>query len=108
MIRVWYNVCMHQLWYVCHQSVVRCLWHPKLNQMALGCGDGQVRLYYDPKKSHRSVGAILMLLESSTAAHSKINCSEQAVAYLLLKFGDDLLTVGTSVLVMNAKTVCPC
>ncbi|XP_076441485.1 LOW QUALITY PROTEIN: WD repeat-containing protein 70-like [Babylonia areolata] len=41
-------------------SVVRCLWHPKLNQMVLGCGDGQARLYYDPKKSHR--GAMLCVV----------------------------------------------
>ncbi|PVD23599.1 hypothetical protein C0Q70_16871 [Pomacea canaliculata] len=41
-------------------SAVRCLWHPKLNQMVLGCGDGQVHLYYDPKKSHR--GAMLCVV----------------------------------------------
>ncbi|KAJ8306239.1 hypothetical protein KUTeg_016784 [Tegillarca granosa] len=38
-------------------SVVRCIWHPKLNQIVVGSGDGQARLYYDPKKSHR--GALL-------------------------------------------------
>ena len=46
---------------VCRQSVIRCLWHPKLNQMALGCGDGRVHLYYDPKKSHRLVGSAIWL-----------------------------------------------
>ncbi|ESP03611.1 hypothetical protein LOTGIDRAFT_224256 [Lottia gigantea] len=38
-------------------SVVRCLWHPKLNQMVVGSGDGIVKIYYDPAKSHR--GAML-------------------------------------------------
>ena len=37
------------------QSVVRVIWHPKLNQIVTGCGDGQARLYYDPNKSSRSV-----------------------------------------------------
>ena len=67
---VYYDVCIISLWCsiavyflrcVCHQSVVRCLWHPKLNQMVLGCGDGRVHLYYDPKKSHRSVGSVVWL-----------------------------------------------
>ncbi|KAL8593530.1 hypothetical protein ACOMHN_061508 [Nucella lapillus] len=43
-------------------SVVRCLWHPKLNQMVLGCGDGRARLYYNPKKSHR--GAMLCVVRN--------------------------------------------
>ncbi|KAK7479826.1 hypothetical protein BaRGS_00028906 [Batillaria attramentaria] len=47
-------------------SVVRCLWHPKLNQMVLGCGDGQVHLYYDPKKSHR--GAMLCVVRKKRKA----------------------------------------
>ena len=60
-ISLWCSVAMYFLRCVCHQSVVRCLWHPKLNQMALGCGDGRVHLYYDPKKSHRSVGSVIWL-----------------------------------------------
>ena len=31
--------------------VIRALWHPKLNQIMVGCGDGVVRVYYDPDKS---------------------------------------------------------
>ena len=37
------------------QSVVRCLWHPKTNQLAVGLADGNVKILYDPDKSHRSV-----------------------------------------------------
>nr|CAG4640718.1 EOG090X0364 [Eulimnadia texana] len=37
--------------------VVRCLWHPRLNQIVAGCGNGMVKLYYDPKRSQR--GAVL-------------------------------------------------
>ena len=31
--------------------VIRALWHPKLNQLMVGGGDGLVRVYYDPEKS---------------------------------------------------------
>lgn len=37
------------------QSVVRCLWHPKLNQIMVGTGNGLTKVYYDPVKSHRYV-----------------------------------------------------
>jgi len=36
-------------------SVVRCLWHPRLNQIVAGCGDGSVKLFYDKTTSHRGV-----------------------------------------------------
>ncbi|CAO2629987.1 WD repeat-containing protein 70 [Lemmus lemmus] len=34
-------------------SVVRCLWHPKLNQIMVGTGNGLAKVYYDPNKSQR-------------------------------------------------------
>lgn len=37
------------------QSVIRCLWHPKLNQIMVGTGNGLAKVYYDPVKSHRYV-----------------------------------------------------
>ena len=33
--------------------VIRTTWHPKLNQILVGGGDGVVRVYYDPRKSVR-------------------------------------------------------
>ncbi|XP_055886260.1 WD repeat-containing protein 70-like isoform X1 [Biomphalaria glabrata] len=47
--------------HVSESSTIRVLWHPKLNQMVVGCGDGLVKLYYDPKKSHR--GAMLCMVK---------------------------------------------
>lgn len=38
--------------------VVKIVWHPRLNQLMVGCGDGKVRLLYDPKTSHN--GAVLV------------------------------------------------
>ncbi len=34
-----------------NSHVIRSLWHPKLNQMIVGSGDGVVRVYYDPDRS---------------------------------------------------------
>uniref|UniRef100_A0A1A8S8T9 WD repeat-containing protein 70 n=3 Tax=Nothobranchius TaxID=28779 RepID=A0A1A8S8T9_9TELE len=47
---------------VTNASVVRCLWHPKLNQIMTGTGNGLARIYYDPVKSHR--GAKLCVVKS--------------------------------------------
>ncbi|XP_027882027.1 WD repeat-containing protein 70 [Xiphophorus couchianus] len=47
---------------VTNASVVRCLWHPKLNQIMVGTGNGLAKVYYDPVKSHR--GAKLCVVKS--------------------------------------------
>ncbi|XP_056287990.1 WD repeat-containing protein 70 isoform X2 [Pseudoliparis swirei] len=47
---------------VTNASVVRCLWHPKLNQIMVGTSNGLVKVYYDPVKSHR--GAKLCVVKS--------------------------------------------
>ncbi|XP_073770428.1 WD repeat-containing protein 70 isoform X1 [Danio rerio] len=47
---------------VADASVVRCLWHPKLNQIMVGTGNGLAKVYYDPVKSQR--GAILCVVKS--------------------------------------------
>ena len=39
--------------------VVRTLWHPKLNQIVGGCGDGSVRLYYDQIRSHNGARLVM-------------------------------------------------
>ncbi|GAA6107627.1 WD repeat-containing protein 70 isoform X4 [Tachysurus ichikawai] len=47
---------------VASTSVVRCLWHPKLNQIMVGTGNGLAKVYYDPVKSQR--GAKLCVVKS--------------------------------------------
>ncbi|KAM9517120.1 WD repeat-containing protein 70 [Salvelinus alpinus] len=47
---------------VTNAGVVRCLWHPKLNQIMVGTGNGLAKVYYDPVKSHR--GAKLCVVKS--------------------------------------------
>ncbi|XP_058803768.1 gastrulation defective protein 1 homolog [Phymastichus coffea] len=38
---------------VTNSHVIKTLWHPKLNQIFVGCGNGIVKCYYDIKKSLR-------------------------------------------------------
>lgn len=38
---------------------VRTLWHPKLNQIVAGCGDGSVRIYYDTNRSHNGAKLVM-------------------------------------------------
>lgn len=38
---------------VTNSHVIKTLWHPKLNQIFVGCGNGVIKCYYDEKKSMR-------------------------------------------------------
>lgn len=59
-------------------SVVRCLWHPKLNQMVASCADGQVKLFYDPKKSQR--GAMLSVVKAERKSRQiKVMTTQQII-----------------------------
>lgn len=42
--------------------VIKCIWHPKLNQIFVGCGDGIIKGFYDEKKSLR--GAKLCVVKT--------------------------------------------
>ncbi len=46
--------------------IVRSLWHPKLNQIIVGSGDGAVRVYYDQERSFN--GAKLCVVKTRTKA----------------------------------------
>jgi len=36
-------------------SVLRCNWHPKLNQIAVGLSNGDIKFYFDRELSHRGI-----------------------------------------------------
>jgi hypothetical protein len=36
-------------------SVIRTIWHPKLNQIFMSCGNGEIKCYYDPSISQRGM-----------------------------------------------------
>lgn len=54
---------------VIESSVVSCLWHPKLNQIVVGCGNGTIKVYFDPEKSNK--GAKLCVGKVKRKAVSK-------------------------------------
>lgn len=47
-------------------SVIRCLWHPKLNQVMVGTANGLAKVYYHPVKSQR--GAKLCVVKTKRKA----------------------------------------
>jgi hypothetical protein len=47
-------------------SVIHCLWHPKLNQIMVGTGNGLAKVYYNPNKSQR--GAMLCAVKAQQKA----------------------------------------
>ena len=69
--------------------VIRCTWHPKLNQILVGGGDGVVRVFYDPRKSVR--GAMLCIVKKRTEAKQSNWLATQRVItpYALPMFKED-------------------
>ncbi|XP_075914406.1 WD repeat-containing protein 70-like, partial [Petromyzon marinus] len=57
-------------------GVVRCLWHPKINQILAATSDGEIRVYYDPELSHRyhSPTTHLPLTYRSPTTHLPLTC----------------------------------
>lgn len=63
---------------VTNSHVIKTLWHPKLNQIFVGCGNGVVKTYYDPKRSMR--GAKLCVVKSHhKQQHIEIMSTQQII-----------------------------
>lgn len=63
---------------VTNSHVIKTLWHPKLNQVFVGCGNGTVKVYYDPKKSMR--GAKLCVVKTHMKQkHIEIMSTQQII-----------------------------
>ncbi len=45
------------------QSVISYVWHPKLNQIFLGCADGNVQVFYSERHSVRYSKLLLLLTQ---------------------------------------------
>eukprot|EP00092_Neocalanus_flemingeri_P015907 GFUD01017224.1.p1 GENE.GFUD01017224.1~~GFUD01017224.1.p1 ORF type:complete len:700 (-),score=251.17 GFUD01017224.1:58-2157(-) len=69
--------------------VIRAAWHPKLNQILVGSGDGVVRVYYDPQRSFR--GAKLCVVKKRTEAKQVNYIATQRIItpYALPLFKED-------------------
>ncbi|CAL4143095.1 unnamed protein product, partial [Meganyctiphanes norvegica] len=58
--------------------VCRINWHPRLNQLMVGCGDGNIRLLYDPQLSHN--GAVLVAgKKKKRAKQAEVVVSQQVI-----------------------------
>lgn len=63
---------------VTNSHVIKTLWHPKLNQVFVGCGNGIVKVYYDSKKSMR--GAKLCVVKTHMKQkHIEIMSTQQII-----------------------------
>ncbi|GAB6022136.1 WD repeat-containing protein 70 [Chamberlinius hualienensis] len=49
-------------------SVIRCLWHPRLNQIITGCGNGEVKVHYSPSTSDRGAKLCVVKVKKRAAA----------------------------------------
>ncbi|RVE46659.1 hypothetical protein evm_008671 [Chilo suppressalis] len=62
---------------VAKSHVIKAVWHAKLNQMFVGCGNGVVKCYYDQKRSLR--GAKLCVVKTHRKKHSVEVMSSQQI-----------------------------
>lgn len=62
---------------VTKSHVVKSVWHAKLNQIFVGCGNGVVKCYYDDKRSLR--GAKLCIVKTHRKKHSVEVVSSQQI-----------------------------
>lgn len=63
---------------VSNSHVIKTLWHPKLNQIFVGCGNGVVKAYYDHNKSLR--GAKLCVVKSRLKQkHIEVMSTQQII-----------------------------
>ncbi|XP_076685589.1 gastrulation defective protein 1 homolog [Andrena cerasifolii] len=63
---------------VTNSHVIKTLWHPKLNQIFVGCGNGVVKAYYDSKKSLR--GAKLCVVKTHLKQkHIEVMSTQQII-----------------------------
>lgn len=63
---------------VTNSHVIKTLWHPKLNQIFVGCGNGIVKAYYDTNRSMR--GAKLCVVKTHhKQKHMEIMSTQQII-----------------------------
>ncbi|CAG4983310.1 unnamed protein product [Parnassius apollo] len=62
---------------VSKSHVIKAVWHAKLNQIFVGCGNGVVKCYYDHKRSLR--GAKLCIVKTHRKKHSMEVVSTQQI-----------------------------
>lgn len=63
---------------VTNSHVIKTLWHPKLNQIFVGCGNGIVKCYYDIKRSLRGA-KLCVVKQRHKQKHVEMMPSQQII-----------------------------
>ena len=69
--------------------VIRTRWHPKLNQILVGTGDGVVRVYYDPLKSVNGAKLCAFRSQAKTKQRTYMSTPHIITPYSLPLFKED-------------------
>lgn len=69
--------------------IIRTRWHPRLNQIMVGSGDGVVRVYYDPIKSVNGAKLCVVRKRSKAKQTSYVATQQIITPYSLPLFKED-------------------
>ena len=69
--------------------IIRTRWHPKLNQLLVGSGDGVVKVYYDPLKSVNGAKLCVVRKKSKIKKDSYVSNPHIITPYALPLFKED-------------------
>lgn len=69
--------------------IIKTLWHPKLNQIFVGCGDGTVKCLYDPKNSSRGAKLCVIKVHRKRASTEVLNNTQVITPHALPLFRQD-------------------
>ena len=69
--------------------IIRTRWHPKLNQLLVGSGDGVVKVYYDPLKSVNGAKLCVVRKKSKLKKETYVSNPHIITPYALPLFKED-------------------
>lgn len=72
-----------------NSHVIRALWHPRLNQIMVGSGDGAVRVYYDPLKSVNGAKLCVVRTKSKVKQTTYVATQQIITPYSLPMFREE-------------------
>ncbi|XP_039289144.1 gastrulation defective protein 1 homolog isoform X2 [Nilaparvata lugens] len=74
---------------VADSHTIRMLWHPRLQQIFVGCGDGTVKIYYDDKKSMRGAKLCAKKTRTKTKQMEVVSAQQIITPHALPMFRQD-------------------
>nr|CAG4651680.1 EOG090X0364 [Triops cancriformis] len=69
--------------------VVRVSWHPKINEILVGCGNGQIKVFYDDKLSQRGAKLCMSKMKKKERATEVVSTSHIITPHALPLFKQD-------------------